>query len=394
MVDARIYPGHKLSKDETDQRRRLIHAEHTKFHNEWAAGNGQQHFDVGRFSSPMWQKYREYFKDDIKKGFKQKRKRDKAAKPVKVPWTSKWQNPADFKMTKEKFLHLDELDDEDPDFEAEPAAHYLDNNPEKTITPASVVPGIRGTDNYFSWRLIKEFAAKVKHKQKYAYLTDKQRNFVVITQNLTAAAQNGHIPDMARAWKQHSKGKKPWDYDRVFLLGVVWYKQDKAHPMEITGGHAFLVVIHMSKYNNLNFHLWDSGWGTWSAEYHAFEESLRAWIKHEGWTGQIGFKIHTGDLPRQKDPAFCGQFMIHAAREMMAHPDKMPDWTGWKVPLWEPNYDIIRHDKKYEYGAKSPQGNLYHPELDTMVKHVSDIKVKDHARMKKWEDGKVFRGFK
>jgi hypothetical protein len=72
MVDARIYPGHKLSKDETDQRRRLIHAEHTKFHNEWAAGNGQQHFDVGRLASPMWHKFRELFKDDIKAGTRAK----------------------------------------------------------------------------------------------------------------------------------------------------------------------------------------------------------------------------------------------------------------------------------------------------------------------------------
>jgi hypothetical protein len=165
MVDTRIYPGHKLSKDETEQRRRLIHAEHTKFHNEWAAGNGQQHFDVGRFSSPMWHTYRDWYKADIKAGSRKRRKRDKVATPVKVPWTSKWQNPADFKMTKERFLHLEEMDDEDPEFDAAPADHYLENNPKITVTPASEVPGIAGTANYFSWRLLKEFAAKVKHKQ-------------------------------------------------------------------------------------------------------------------------------------------------------------------------------------------------------------------------------------
>jgi hypothetical protein len=48
---------------------------------------------------------------------------------------------------------------------------------------------------------------------------------VVITQTLTAAAQGGYIPlefpEMADAWKAHCKGKKPWDFDRVFLLGVL-----------------------------------------------------------------------------------------------------------------------------------------------------------------------------
>jgi hypothetical protein len=341
----------------------------------------------------MWHAYRDFYKADIKAGSRKRRKRDKVATPVKVPWTSKWKNPADFKMTKEKFLHLDEMDDEDPDEDAPPADHYLDNNPDLTVTPRSEVPGIAGTSNHYSWRLLKEFAAKVKHKQKYANLTDEQRNFVLITSTLTGEAQQGHIPEMANAWKAHSKGKKPWDYNRVYFLGVVWYKKDPAKPLLITSGHAYLVILARNSPDKLNFHLWDSGWGTWTNQFSKFEQSLRAWIKHEGWTGGIGFKEHSSDMPIQKDPGFCGQFMIHTARELMAHPGELPDWTGWHVPVYEPNFESARPDKKYEY-KKQIAGHDFHPELDKMVKHVSDIEVKDHARMKKWEDGKMFTGFK
>jgi hypothetical protein len=149
----------------------------------------------------------------------------------------------------------------------------------------------------------------------------------------------------------------------------------------------------MSKHNCLNFHLWDSGWGKWHADYHKFEESLRAWITHEGWTGVIHFKDHDWDMPKQKDPGFCGQWMIHTARELMAHPERLPDYPGWDVPSHEMNFEAARPDKKYEY-KKQIAGHDFHPELDKMVKHVSDIKVKDHARLKKWEDGKMFTGFK
>jgi hypothetical protein len=85
--------------------------------------------------------------------------------------------------------------------------------------------------------------------------------------------------------------------------------------------------------------------------------------------------------------------MIHAAKELMASGGWTPDFTGWKPDANEAKWDSTRDNKLYEYGAKDANGDLAHSSLDTVVKHISDQKVRDHGRMKKWQT-KIMTGFK
>jgi hypothetical protein len=267
---------------------------------------------------------------------------------------------------------------------------YKTNDMRDTVTDAKDMPGIIGTHNIFSWRVIKHFAAKVKHHKKYDYLSAKRRDFIVVPDLLTEAATEGQVRGMVNVWKDTTKeGRKPWQYDRVFCLGVVWYRGAGNH---IKGGHAYLVFLNATQNNVMNVHIWDSGWGGWEVAYGKMREYFKRWLRIEGWKGEFKWKDHRKDIPLQMDPVFCGQYMIHTAEQLMIG-NKKPLYDGYKADPNEAPYQFDNPEHKYEYGKVDAQGNPVHASLDEVVKNFSKQKVFDLGKIKKWQVVK-FRGFK
>jgi hypothetical protein len=297
-------------------------------------------------------------------------------------------------MTKEKFLHLKRSEEGVVNPHLVNPDSYLENDPDVTVTPQAVLPGIAGTHKMWPFKVVKEFAAKVKHSHKFDNLTAEQRDILVVTDAFSLAGTRAQPHVMANHWRSQTKaGRKPWSYFRVYFLGGIIFYNDPHHPTQATGGHAYLVVMHKpGPSGQLAFHMWDSGWGSWNKTYLALRQGIQDWLAIEQWNGGALFYEHR-DIPEQLDPVNCAQFMIHAAKEFLAKPNATPDYTGWRADKNEPDYETVRKDKKYEYEAKDAAGNPVHPTLDTVMKTASDQKVRDIAKIKKWKT-KVMTGFK
>jgi hypothetical protein len=82
--------------------------------------------------------------------------------------------------------------------------------------------------------------------------------------------------------------------------------------------------------------------------------------------------------------------MIYTAKALMRG-EEHPDLRGLQLDLKEP--DFRKFGAKYKYGRLDKNGNLAHPSLDKIVKLVSDGKVRDYHKMRKWQT-KPMKGFK
>jgi Ulp1 family protease len=148
-----------------------------------------------------------------------------------------------------------------------------------------------------------------------------------------------------------------------------------------------------------SIHIWDSGHGKYPTVIH----NLRRWLGAIGYRGganplNITERYHDQDVPRQRDPFNCGQYMILTAHYLFRY--QKPDYTGFTPDLNEPHYSE-RFDGRYMYGRKvtkyKKDGRIkekpFTPSVDTVVKNFSDKKVHDYHSMKRWLK-KEMKGFK
>jgi hypothetical protein len=332
----------------------------------------QQVFDVGRLGSPLWHKYRDLFKDKIKRGVKGK---DEHEKPAKTVWESKYKNPEAFKMTKAKFLKLKNK---------KHIFRHILTNPEDTWSVD--IPGLRGTDALNAYSILKEDMASVKHGTKVK-LTAKQKNMILIPGMLVEEADRPDctIAKMKEIWKKYGRGFLPWYYNRVFLLGTV-RGDDKG------GLHGILVVIEFEPGEKDIVNIWDSG----HARYHHIYVNLCNWLKDENpnkykMMRNSDLVYHDKEIPFQKDPFNCGQYMIHTAKALFRC--QKPDYKDFEVPLEEDDYTADPDGKLLVGSTWNYDGSLVHPELDRSVLNFSNMKVKEYNSMVKWQT-KPMKGFK
>jgi hypothetical protein len=126
--------------------------------------------------------------------------------------------------------------------------------------------------------------------------------------------------------------------------------------------------------------------------YGKLREFFQRGLRIEGWKGDFKWKEHSKDMPLQRDPSFCGQYMIHTAEQLMIG-NKEPLYDGYKADPKEPPFENDNPEHKYEYGKVDDQGKPVHGSLDEVVKNFSKQKVFDLGKMKKWQVVN-FRGFK
>jgi hypothetical protein len=365
MVDDRPYPSRKLTGDEQEERQKLIDKEHYELQEKWHEKGLQPIFDVGRLASPMWQEYRHLFKAQIKAGVKGKGGKKRAF----TKWESKWVRPKAYKLSKEKFLNLKLYN----------LLRYLEPDDEDAYGKFS---GFGGTFADISYGLMKADMAKVKHGSKVK-LTEFQKNMILLDQEISReAAKPMGVCDqdvIAREWAKNGRGKKPWQYNRVFLQGTV--SKDR---------HAILIVLTFNDPDEADtVHIWDSSHG-W---YPQIANNLIDWLMMEGYPNpedELGEKHHFEDEPLQRDPFNCGQYMLITAAFLMRW--EKPDYTGYISPADEPMYwDLV--DPKYLWGRTDDSGNRVHKGLDEVVERFAQRKIKDYNKLIKWQT-KEFKGFK
>jgi hypothetical protein len=361
MVDGRPYPSRILTKEEEEERQKHIDKEHYDLQEKWHEKGLQPVFDVGRLASPMWQKYRHLFKEQIKAGVKGKGRKKRAF----TQWECKWLRPEAFKLSKTKFLNLKtkviHLEHDDA------YGNYV---------------GFSGTYSDVSFALMKADMARIKHGSK-VNLTEFQKNMALIPANLSAEAYKKDneidFSKMREIWLKYGKGKKPWDYNRVFLQGSVWGKK-----------HSILIVLTFSDPDEPDtLRILDSA----HEQYKRMSQHLLDWLAIEGYDNaedEIGVEYHDKDIPLQRDPFNCGQYMLVTASYLMRW--EKPKYSGCDAPDDEPFYwDLI--DPKYMWGRTDENGNRVHQGLDTVVQNFAEKKIKDYDRLKKVAI-KQFKGFK
>jgi hypothetical protein len=364
MVDDRPYPHHKLTPEETSERKDHIHKEHTELTDKWYRSGLQPVFDVGRLASPIWQSYRRDYKE-----------RAKANK--NVPWESKWKRPEAFKQSKFDFLHMTAKD-----YTIE---HYIDND--EDVKPTTL-RGLSGSFADVTFSLFKHEMAKVKHGSKFN-LTPEQKNMVLLPGEFASAAQEGKPYMMTGYWMKYGRNKKPWEFNRVFISGSVIQKGIPG--IKATQGwHAVLYVMNFGE-KPYHFDWYDSAHGNWTD----LGKTVRDWlVKDQGMSEEdgerMGFKGHK-EVPLQCDPWNCGQNMLLTGRALIRC--EKPKYDGYIAPWTEALEALRMAFKGYEHGRTNIFGRKAHPGIDAVVEKFSAQKVKDHERIKKWKT-KQMKGFK
>jgi hypothetical protein len=346
MVESRPYPSHKLNSEETAQRKEHIHKEHNDLLDQWYRSDLQPVFDVGRLASPMWHAYRRFYKE-------------KAKANKNVPWESKWERPEAFKQTKHEFLHLKGK---------KYIEEYLNTDPNDTYNTDII--GLDGTLSVSSYSLLKAEMAKAKHKSKHG-LTEFQKNMILLPADLTKAADTEEDEEetnqkMCAIWKKYGK-KKPWLYNRVLLEGEVDFGK---------GPHGVAYMLQFNVGDEDSIEWWDSA----HEPYPNVVYNIQNWLEAEGYPDEMKIIDHKNDIPEQRDPFNCGQYMIHTMRALIHW--KKPNYDNFTPDPAEPDFQTI--DKKLLVGRTDVNGNLVHPSLDNVVRNFSKQKVKDHDRLKKW----------
>jgi hypothetical protein len=365
-------PDH-LSGKALEARKAKIKQEHDTYHNHWEHSTGhtkdgqvksmKQIFDAGRLRSPMWQAYRHEYKG-------------RAHRNQKVPWTSKWDNPADFGATVKEFLHLTaEQNDAD--------GMLAKRDPPKMATPNETISD-RGVTPAATYSTLKRFMAKVKHGTKHANV---DKNMVLLPCSFTTAADRKDYQRMDEMWKKIAKyRKRPEDYNRIFILSA--YKDDKYC-------HSYLTVVDFTGRNEqpptCRIETIDSG-------HHGFDETFRQlWIwlcgtlrDGTGWRCQ---HIIRHVQPVQHDGWNCTQYTTEFAKNLMRGRD-ISRTGGLKhldIPADEPTWRM-NPEQLYRRGRKE-NGVAMHPRLDEVVEHFAKKRIKRRDQLTVWQIEQM-RGFR
>jgi hypothetical protein len=257
--------------------------------------------------------------------------------------------------------------------------HYLDND--ENVTGNSGLKGLGGSYNELTFPLLKHEMAKVKHSPKF-HLTPEQKNMTLLPGKFTHAAQKDQKQVMTAIWSKYDKGKKPWEFNRIFINGSVDFNYER--PGKEFMSHAVLFVINFDK-KPYSIDWYDSAKEKWDKVC----SNIRDWLVERGLNAQDGsnmqFKEHD-EVPAQYDPFTCGQNALKTARALIR--GETPDYDTYRAH-WAEAVHLYR---KYKYGEVI-MGIEAHPSMDRIVKQFSEQKVKDWGRMKKWES-KQMKGFK
>jgi Ulp1 family protease len=136
-----------------------------------------------------------------------------------------------------------------------------------------------------------------------------------------------------------------------------------------------------------SIHFWDSSHG----RYPRVAQNINDWLTSEGHGEyDLDYVDHRKDIPRQRDPFNCGQYMMITASYLFR--SQKPDYTGYIAPQDEPKFWKMA-DPKYLWGRKDSNGNYVHPGLDDLIVRFVENKKEDYNRMKKWQT-KQMKGFK
>jgi hypothetical protein len=226
--------------------------------------------------------------------------------------------------------------------------------------------------------IMKYEAAKVKHSNRFRELTAKQKNFIALSGVFIRAAQSKDIPLMSDTWEKQVHSKKPWDFNRIYIIGSMLYS---------TGGHAVLWVLNFGKKNTIDWY--DSG----HEDHTEVAEQIRDWLIDEQEfpeEREISFVDHKDEVPFQVDLFNCAQYALLTARALMQ--GRKLDYTGFVEPLSE--FDTVNYRySTYKHGRRNWFGMRVHPETDKVVERFSKIKERDGRRMKRWKT-KQMKGFK
>jgi hypothetical protein len=303
----------------------------------------------------MWQAYRHLYKP-------------KAHNNQKVPWTSKWDNVADYGATVKEFLHLTATTEHADRL-------VMRHNPTRMVTPHETVSD-HGSPVHATFSILKRFMAKVKHETKHDGV---DKNMIILPHAFCAAAHNQDFGEMDRLWNNFVKyGKRLVDYNRVFICG---------HSHNGQSGHCFLIMIDFGTGRNKQpreccIHTYDS---CQASDHRDITRPLEDWIKRQSPQKWVWYLHRHVNQPLQHDGWNCGQYTIEFAKNLMRGRDchRFVGLRHLQIPDNEPKWDD-NPEKLYQRGRKDAQGNDVHPRLDAVLRHFGNKRWKRWAQLRNW----------
>jgi hypothetical protein len=181
---------------------------------------------------------------------------------------------------------------------------YLDVDMTKTYNK---IPGFGGTIPDIQYSILKEDMAKVKHGSK-ENLSDHQKNMILLPDDMIREADQEHplIWSMSNIWQNQGRGKKPWEYNKVFLDGTVLPVSSVTN--QRLGGHGILVELTFNDPNEPDsIDIWDFS----HFQYPYLLRALQTWLLRDGYhekhTGSLVERYHP-EIPHHRD--VCDSFIL------------------------------------------------------------------------------------